>query len=717
MGINPFNFIAEDVEDVQRDTPFMSGNTVYADQAGFLSFMEMFDQRGRSVSTAEDMKHCLSSIAEETGMNGTNMYRVAQYALKVGKISRDQFDLIEKALYTATQENTLVETYRDSVRRKINEIKLSQLDCQIREALPDPDTEDTTGFTTGHSTDDTVDRDELNTGDFEPGGEAEIGAEAGDQASPEAGDEGSAPSTASMGDPDRPVGEGPGVDGGNPGEIEPATSVEDKPEGAGRPAEIEFIGGKEAMGLNYALQRKFNAEGDVQDLIIVNQLGEPVVWASKEGLDVADVGGFIIFAKDKLEMDNITSTIIDKYDLFGVKKAQEEKEHENEDGGEEALPGEMALPKAPLKPGDFGYPGEHAPAMGEGVEHVKHGRAVCKQDSNIEGMGIKFSRGEKYSWELHDSGRERLFTVFVGQKSSEDPEHTWQVTPKTFHRYFEIEPASVAEAVVEAAAKASPGGDWKSVLDQNGIDPDYRFRGGENRIYFRCQDPGLAQTVAAQLGAHIDGDVDFEGLKFVRVVLEGCAGESPEVKKWKAIHKNMTKPEIRAAARKAARTRANENNEEVPSEWEVAVVLLTGQIANELDMRDNGPSFSGQELTDVIPAEIPTWDAIVDEFVANNGESLKQLLASLKPGQDWVEHVMGVDSRAADAAYDQAAAIVDEYFKDAGGHVTETSKIVASGIADQSIAQQIAASKHGEVVADAEDKSKWMVIAKEEAKL
>ena len=645
-----------------KDSAFMDGDRYHSDQLNFLTFIDLFDERGRSVTTPEEMRSFLSSVAEESGMNDITMGRVAQYAYKVGRISKDQLSLIEQGLKAGeVRPLALTDEMKAGIRHKIDAFKARQLERKLREVVPDPED---TGTDSEKRTDTFADEGdpEADEAPGVPAGEEDNPEEPGAEGAEGGEDLGTEAGIA----PEASVGPEGGSAGAPPeGEEEPEGEIApEKPEQAERPLEVEFIGMNKDKALSYTLKRVFSPEGEVTDLQVIDQMETPVMSASKEGLDKEDVAGFLKQAILTLDMDDGVSGIIKKYDLFGIEAAEQErmKELEGEPGEEDEVPGEMDLPKAETKPGDFG-----------------HGEDIFNPMTN-----------------------ESL------------------------------------DKLIEAAAKAE-GGDWKSVLDRNGIDPDSRFRAG-NRVFFRCSDPALAQSVAAQLGARLDGTVSYEGLEFVRAVLEGCAGHSPEGKKWMEIRKHMTKAEISRAAKKAAKTRASESSTMVdPNDMRDSVVEDPEKDGREWARQ--GKSFSqayihaglvykeaGESLKafwkgfteEVEKVVSEAWDdksalAYSKGFkLGSEGQSLqddsdKSFETELERGEFHRGHDHGSYCHRRQAAGKSAGE----------GELTEDSKILASGITDQALANQIASTKKGKAILDPNDatKTKWIVISQEEEKL
>jgi hypothetical protein len=628
-----------------QNTAFMDGDRYKSDQLNFLTFIDLFDERGRSVTSPEEMRGFLSSVAEESGMNDVTIGRVAQYAYKVGRISKNQLDLIEQGIAAGeVKPLALTDEMRADIRFKIDMYKAKQLERKLREALPNPDDDE-------EEDSDSKKRKDTFTSDEEP----EIGSEEDEAPGVPGGEE---ENPEELGGADE-LGAEDGIppEGGSAGaplegEEDPDGEVVEPEEEAQaeRPLEIEFIGMNKDKALSYTLKRIMSPEGDVTDLQVIDQMETPVMSANKDGLDITDVSAFLKQAILKLDMDDGVAGVIKKYDLFGIEAAEKARMEELEGtaGEEDEVPGEMELPKAETKPGDFGH---------------------------VDGA----------------------------------------FNPMTH------------EALVKEAAAKAEGGDWKSVLDRNGVDPDSRFRAG-NRIFFRCPDPSLAQSVAAQLGARLDGTVSYEGLEFVRAVLEGCADESPEAKKWKAIHKNMSKAQLSQAAKKAARNRKkNEGGENlVPTPEEMAEVLLASQVASEIERRgeDNPdadlPNFMGEEITNWMKDNVVGWANHVQEFVNKYSQQLNQYLEQHREqwasGKgDWVESVAG-GSLAEQLGYDEAWEICNQQFGGVSEHkVREEYKVLASGITDKALADQIASTKKGTAIQDPEDKTKtkWIVVADE----
>lgn len=142
----------------------------------------------------------------------------------------------------------------------------------------------------------------------------------------------------------------PDDQGGAPeGEI-PQEDQTDEQQEAEQLPEKEYLGSAE--GEFFYINRKGSDTGDIEDVLICDASGKEVFSARKRGLDYGDMVGLLRVAIDELDIDEISTDILDEYDFLTPDEPEENLEE---------VP--QGTPPAEANPGDFG--GE---AMGSAFE-------------------------------------------------------------------------------------------------------------------------------------------------------------------------------------------------------------------------------------------------------------------------------------------------------------------------------------------------------------
>lgn len=265
--------------------------------------------------------------------------------------------------------------------------------------------------------------------------------------------------------------------------------------------------------------------------------------------------------------------------------------------------------------------------------------------------------------------------------------------------------------------------DRQKVFDEAGVDKEDWFRGGDNRIYFRCPDPALAQTVAAQLGARVDGEVQFEGLTFVRSVLEAkCKAKTKEGEKWNAIRANMGKGKVKKMAQKAAATR-KKLGEAMLTEQEVSPDAVLKALGDPQHQRMYNRLV--QTLKDFKAKNELTPERaknIIKQFVTpvvhmlylQSSGVTEDTLPYEKTVDEVVARLLGELGLTGKNESKEWANILEQVAKFKSKKVNEDTAVLGSGLSKED-ATSMAQSKNGTVAPDPEDKTgqKFVVLAKD----
>jgi hypothetical protein len=669
--------------------------------AKYNQFIELYNSKGRSATTPRELTPFLKSAVSELGIRPKEILMLSDEAVKLGNLSDAQFGLIKDTLH-------------------VSESKIFEADPKEKEIDPK--------------------KKKDSEGDVvEPGVEGEDKpVEDGAVEEPKVGDGGEVDLGADVSGVVATSGDAPAGD--DAPEEEKSTEVEVE-----HPEEQVF---GHSSGEGFTLKRITGDDNNLEDLQIIDAAQNVLLSATKENLDPSDIRGFLLAAVDSLSIGDVDVSIIQDYDLFGVEAAKKAAAEEMAAGAEDTeIPGEVKLPDAETKPGDFGYGEEKFNPMGESKVKIKEG--LPTGSNGRWRLGDKSEEQEHKDW-MNSPDRKRMIDLYAtGVADGKAGKEVQSKSPWYLDGYAEgsgKDRGSLGESkIVEGSntinvdgkyvpfkhdgdvllALAGKGrgikqewvkvektgkknkygdvifkivGDMKEsklnedrqkVFDEAGVDEEDWFRGGDNRIYFRCPDPALAQTVAAQLGARVDGEVQFEGLMFVRAVLESKGS----VNKGKLNEAEVTVDDVLKAFKEPEYEKFYQRMVDQLKRYKAQGELTAGR-AKSVIRQFATPVVHMAYLSaqGVSESELP-YENIIDAVVA-------RLLDELNLGGEKNEGRIWEGIKEAVAKYKNKK-------------VNEDAAVIASDIADKSVADSIASSKQGVVSQDPTDKTKWIVIAKD----
>lgn len=431
---------------------------------------------------------------------------------------------------------------------------------------------------------------------------------------------------------------------------------------------------------NFYLVRKMSDAGDVQDLVITDQEDNPLLSAKKKGFDLDDPIPFFSEAARELDIEKVEFKFFLKY-FWPVYEEMLKKQQEEEQSVEGTGPeGIQSVPVGTPKPGEFGDPqyfGRPVESVVKEAREPKGDEEVCPQCGG-DGEG---------------------HTDYDKDHSCDKCNGTGVVPKK-----------DAKESVQEASA--APAGP-EEIFKEAGIGAGMWFGPDDDKYYFRAPNDETAKAVAAQIGGNLAPSVPVNGKIYYVVDLKNYIPPATAP---------MPIPEPGAPV-----------GESLMDPDQYLYGLVKAVIA-ESGLTESALTMTADSLVGLI--------AHSDKFEQQYKELAKSLLADWKAGKyshemakkllskvvmSAVDYAHEFHKKLADGEVVQAKRTVPEEVEKAENllanrfeqehKIHEGAVVVASGIKDKAIAQDLASKKPGSLVEpDPENPEEFIVISKEEKK-